>query len=79
MASIVTRADGAAIPVVAARIAPTLEDHIRQRLPALREWMINVIAETAVKKYLARRASADDNVAEQVGPARLQTPGPGQT
>lgn len=57
----------------------TIESRIRGQLPAVREWMIRVIAETAVKKYLARRNVPGKIAAEELGRRVYQTPGPGQT
>ena len=61
-------------------LAETIEDRIRTNLPQIRQWMLDVVAGTVARRLLDQRALVPDNYAQEIsGPARLQTPGPGQT
>lgn len=55
-----------------------IEDRIRENLPRIREWMLDLVAQIAARRLLDRRAIAADNKKES-GPATQQRPGPGQT
>jgi hypothetical protein len=57
----------------------TLEDQIRQNLPALRDRLIDILAANAARKFLLRRSGGDSICVDKVGRRVVQTPGPGQT